>query len=286
MKILIIGSEGFLGIDLQKTLKKKFKLKIFNFIKKKKKLNNYLNIDLTKNVNLKRLKNDNYDAALLLAFYKSQPSQFNKTDKKKFLTKNKAILKNSLKICKILNIKKIIYFSSAAVYSNNLDEKKIKETFLKKPSNIYGKFKIYAEKQIISFGMKNKKNAINLRLFNYFNSTGNVLISNLRKQLRNKVVNINGNGNQKRDFLHINDISKVIEKIIYKNINSGNYNLCSGNSIKMNTILNQLNLKNKKIINYNSKIRTNYNLVGNNFKLKKQIKWRINNNFNKFISTL
>ena len=68
--------------------------------------------------------------------------------------------------------------------------------------------------------MKNKKNAINLRLFNYFNSTGNVLISNLRKQLRNKVVNINGNGNQKRDFLHINDISKVIEKIIYKNINS------------------------------------------------------------------
>ena len=54
----------------------------------------------------------------------------------------------------------------------------------------------------------------------------------------------------------------------------------------MNTILNQLNLKNKKIINYNSKIRTNYNLVGNNFKLKKQIKWRINNNFNKFISTL
>ena len=119
-----------------------------------------------------------------------------------------------------MNIKKIIYFSSAAVYSNNLDEKKIKETFFKKPSNIYGKFKIYAEKQIISFGMKNKKNAINLRLFNYFNSTGNVLISNLKKQLRNKVVNINGNGNQKRDFLHINDISKVIEKIIYKNINS------------------------------------------------------------------
>ena len=37
MNILIIGSEGLLGIDLQKTLKKKLKLKLINFIKKKKK---------------------------------------------------------------------------------------------------------------------------------------------------------------------------------------------------------------------------------------------------------
>ena len=36
MNILIIGSEGFLGIDLQKTLKKKFKLKLIDFIKKRK----------------------------------------------------------------------------------------------------------------------------------------------------------------------------------------------------------------------------------------------------------
>ena len=57
--------------------------------------------------------------------------------------------------------------------------------------------------------MKNKKNAINLRLFNYFNSTGNVLISNLRKQLRNKVVNINGNGNQKEIFFTLMIFQKL-----------------------------------------------------------------------------
>jgi len=85
--------------------------------------------------------------------------------------KNKNILKNCLEICKINSCKTIIYFSSAAVYSQNNTKKKITEKFTISESNIYSRFKIYAESRIHSYAKENKKKAIILRLFNIFNNS-------------------------------------------------------------------------------------------------------------------
>ena len=61
------------------------------------------------------------------------------------------ILNNILEIIKNIHCKKIIYFSSAAVYKNNSNSILIDENFPAKPSNIYSKFKIYAEKKKKTF---------------------------------------------------------------------------------------------------------------------------------------
>ena len=287
MNILLIGSEGALGKDLQKYLKKKNNLKLIDCINKKKYFKNYIKKDLTKKINFYPFKKKKFDIAIILAFYKSQPNQFNSANWLEFKKKNEIILNNSLKISKFLNVKKIIYFSSAAVYANNFRNSMINENFLKKPSNIYGKFKLNAEKKIIKFGKKNNITTVNLRLFNYFNRKGeNILISNFKKQIKKKAIFINSDGNQERDFLHVFDIFNALELIIKNKIKSGNYNLCSGNATTINKIVDQISKrKNIKKI-YNPVNKTNYRLVGNNLKLKKAIKWKVTNNFNNIIVKL
>ncbi len=284
MRIAILGSQGLLGKSLIKNLKKTEILSIDKIYRKKNK--NFFNIDLTKKFSIKKFKNKRADVAVLLAFFKTQPEEFFNVRKSVFNETNKKILKNSLNISKILKVKKIIYFSSPAIYQINYKDIKIKENFKKKPKNIYGKFKLYAENKVKEFGKKNNITSINLRLFNYFDNRGNILIKNFKNQISNKKVVLNGSGYQKRDFLHVEDIARSIVSISKKKINSGNYNLCSSIGVTINNILRScLRKKNNKIkIEYKTKYKKVDHLVGNNEKLKKLINLRVTKKFNYFIS--
>ena len=284
MKILIIGSEGLIGKSIKKILTKKFHVTTID-IDNKKKLKNDIKLDLKKTLNFTKFKAENADIAVLFAFFKSQPKDFSSVNKNFFFNTNKKILNNSLKICKLFKIKKIIYFSSPAIYQKNYKDIKIHENFKKRPKNIYGKFKLYAENKVIDFGKDNNMIAINLRLFNYFDNKGNILIKNFQRQISKKKVVLNGNGYQKRDFLHVEDIARSIIEISKKRIKSGNYNLCSSIGVTINDILKRyLKKKNFKIkIEYKNKYQKVDYLVGNNQKLKKIINLRVTKKFNDFI---
>ena len=286
MKILLFGSEGTLGNELFKPLSKKFDVTCVDFINKKKINNkNFISLDLSKKLDSNKFKVYNNDVAIILSFYKTIPADFNETDAREFNYINSQILNNALKICKISKVKKVIYFSSAAVYSENYSLKKISEKFKLKPNNIYAKFKINAEKKVSKFGKQNNIQSIIFRLFNYFTQSGNTLIKNFRKQLNKKEIFVNGNGNQSRDFLHIDDMLNAIEYFINNRVKSSTFNLCSGNGTKIKDIINAL-IKKGNIINYTNKNQSNFFLVGNNKKLKKLMNWKIQKNFNKFIQKL
>ena len=211
----------------------------------------------------------------MLSFFKTQPKQFKYCNPIEFKKKNKMILNNILEIIKNIHCKKIIYFSSAAVYKNNSNSIRIDENFPVKPSNIYSKFKIYAEKKIKKTFINKKSQIIILRLFNIFNDRGNILIDTFKKQIKSKKkVIINGDGNQKRDFLHTNDISDLIKKIEKKRIKKFEiFNLCSGKPTSINQILKKINISSDKII-YDKTKKTYYNLVGNPKNLKKKFNWK------------
>lgn len=284
LKILIIGSQGLIGKSVKKILTKKFHVSTIG-IDNNKKLKNDIRLDLTKTLNVSKFKAKDADVAVLLAFFKSQPKDFSSINKKFFFNTNKKILNNSLKICKLLKVRKIIYFSSPAIYRKNYKDIKISENFKKEPKNIYGKFKLYAENKVINYGKNNDLIAINLRLFNYFDNKGNILIRNFKRQISKKKVVLNGNGNQKRDFLHVEDIARSIISLSKKKIKSGNYNLCSSTGVTINKILRRyLRKKNYKIkIEYPNKYRKVDHLVGNNQKLKKVINLRVTKKFGDFI---
>ena len=246
LKILLFGSEGNVGKGLKKFLKEHHELISIDF--KKKRLSgsrNFINLDLSKKINIFKFYKIKSDVGIILSFYKTMPKDFNNENTKKFNYINYKILKNCLKICKNCGVKKIIYFSSAALYSVNNKKIKIKENFKLNAKNKFAKFKLLAEDHVLRFGKNNNINSINLRLFNYFDNNGNDLINNFNKQMKKKEIYINGDGNQSRDFLHVNDMSNFIDKLIKIKTKKQTLNLCSGKATKIKKIINNLVRKKK-----------------------------------------
>ena len=123
-KLLLIGSRSSLGKTLDKNLKNLFKIyRTDKYIYKDK---NYFKIDLSKNKIPVKFQNKlkDLDFAIICSFYNASTSGYRNTHKNFFWKTNDKILKNSINLCNLAGVKKIIYLSSAAVYG--LNQRKIK----------------------------------------------------------------------------------------------------------------------------------------------------------------
>ena len=301
MKILITGSNGYIGSVLGTFLRnKKYNIigidkktdnKFVKFNQKKCDLNH---INLLKN----KIKKINPDIVIHLA---GESTIDNIQNKKKYLSNNIVATSNLVKICKKENIRNFIFSSTAAVYKET--NKKITENFKTEPNNIYGKTKLKAEK-IIKKEFKDKK--FNFILFRFFNvcSSMNYIGENhnpethlipiaVQKHLENKKLFIYGNnfktkdGTCVRDYIHIKDLCNAFyraikifkkEKEIKQIINLGTKNGLS--------ILQIIKFFKKKLMYEVKKKRTGDNdiLVCDNKKAKKILNWKPkNSNLSKII---
>jgi len=149
--------------------------------------------------------------------------------------------KNVLKCCIENKIKKIIFASSAAVY----DESKISinENAKTNPVSPYGKSKLDAEQMIKKYSKEFGVDAITLRMFNVYGKGQNIqyagvitkFIENISK---GTAIEINGNGEQTRDFVSIFDVVVAFDCAI-KNIEGKKgitYNIGTGKSISVNEL--------------------------------------------------
>ena len=284
MNLLVFGSEGRIGSNLCKDLQEKINITGIDTIKKNDFTHNFKKINLAlKKIKSPLLKAEN---SLILSFYKSQPKDFNSEKPKIFLRKNNLILDNCLNISKKSDVKKIIYISSVAVYKKKNTLKKISEKNTINDNSIYSKFKILAESKIKKFFQKNKINYIILRLFHYYDDSGNHLIENFKNQLlKNEKIVIFGSGAQKLDFLYSKDLSKIISKLCIINIKNKTLNLCTGSGVKISEIANSL-VKDKKSIIYQNNKSGDLSLVGNNEKLSKLINYYPKNNIRLILKKL
>lgn len=278
MKLIVFGSEGNIGKNTCKDLLHKFDIIGFD-LKKKSKVNyNFHKLDLA--YQRKVLTKHFSDFSLIFSHYKSQPKDFKNETKKNYFKVNNKILNNCLNISKKSKVKKIIYLSSCAVYEKNYKNRLISEKNKLKGTNIYSKFKISAEKRIEYFCKKNKINFIILRLFHYYDNSGNQLITNFKDQLkRNKIINIYGTGKQKLDFLYSRDLSKILYKLLIKPIKNEILNACTGKGTEIKKIAEKL-VKDSKFINYQNFKENDLSLVGSNKKLAKLIDYYPKKNIN------
>ncbi|MCU7494828.1 MAG: NAD-dependent epimerase/dehydratase family protein [Ignavibacteria bacterium] len=150
------------------------------------------------------------------------------------------------------NKTKIMFFSSAAVYGNP-ESLPIRESDRKKPISPYGYHKLISENILEEY---RQIYGISSVIFRLFSAYGN----DLRKQIVWDACNklsmpepvFWGTGNETRDFIHINDICKIIEIFIKKNIEKGIYNIANGLEIKIRDLVNILadnfDIPNEKII--------------------------------------
>ena len=98
-----------------------------------------------------------------------------------------------------------------------------------------------------------KNNDINfsiLRFFNVYGPNSTAVVARFVAQhLQNKPITIYGNGLQKRDFIHVNDLNRVILKII--NTSKGNnqiFNIGSGTAKRILDLKNIISKNHKHIL--------------------------------------
>jgi len=154
-------------------------------------------------------------------------------------------------------INKIIYTSSSSVYGNNI---LCKEDDDLKPLNLHASLKVANEKLIEKYCIENNIDYTIARIFNMYGGDDkfSIISKIINMYINNETLTIVNNGNAIRDFIHIDDVVEVYEKILnLQNVKTLNLGTGSGSSIK--NILdflsnNGINIKTKNI--YKDELKT------------------------------
>jgi len=269
LKILITGIKGFIGSQIEQTLKKRSK--IFG-----------ISSDTEKN-DYKKLIKKKIRPNIIFHCAGSGLVGINKISNSIHKKKNLDSTKNLIKFINKIKLKnsKIIFLSSQSVYGK-VSGNKISESNPTVPISSYGKTKLLAEKKIMKI---TNNRVIVLRLFSIYGI-------GLKKQIlwdacckfKKKDTKFRGNGQEKRDFLNINDLIKLIKKIIVSNGNNKNelYNVGSGAGIKIRNLLLKLKsiykLDKKLFFLENQKKSEHQDYISSNKKIIQNFKWKISKN--------
>ena len=264
MRILITGSEGYLGSHLVKVLTTAGHWVTGLDIKFSKNTNqnmdfiqgDFCDLNLLKNL----MKEARPDAVIHLAALKSVQESFSIP-----LRYNDVNTLATLKlgnICIDSNVKKFVFISSAAVYGD-CGSKAITEDSHLQPASPYGESKLQAEIGLAEiFSNVETCSLVVLRLFNLFgsdrqlaNSTELISGQNLQSYIARSLVNSETltifkstfptrDGSTVRDYIHPRDASLAIELLLRTNlIDDRVINLGSGIGISTLELLQQLNAK-------------------------------------------
>ena len=151
---------------------------------------------------------------------------------------------NILEASKKVGIKKFIYAASASCYG--IPKKyPTNENSKIDPKYPYALSKLQGEQLVLHWAKVYKMPNVSLRFFNAYgqrssikSSYGSVFGIFLAQKLAKKPLTIVGDGNQTRDFVHINDLVDAIVKSAEKGRNGEVYNVGSGREVSINSIAN------------------------------------------------
>ena len=263
MKIFVTGGSGFIGKHLIKKLQNEHELIIYeNFSNSSEE--DFLNL-LKNNISL--IKGDMTNFSLLKKSLMNVDLVIHLAAKIDILESithpndtHKINVEGSLNIlrcCVENNIKNFISASSAAVYGNP-SEIPVSEKTVPNPVSPYGAEKLSLEFYAKAFANAYDMNCISLRFFNVYgkgqsNEYAGVITKFMEKIHSNQPLTIFGNGENTRDFIHIDDLVDGIVKSI-SNIDGkkGNvYNLASGVSTSVKELAELMILISKKNLKLN-----------------------------------
>lgn len=235
-RLVILGG-GFISNAIKKFFIEKKKSVIL--IQKKK-------IDLSKFTEVRKLikiikKNDTIFFSAARAPVKN----------KEMFDYNLKIANNFLKIIPKIIFKKMVYLSSDAVYSDT--KKKINENSKTIPNSLHGMMHLKRE-NIFKKIIKEKKNLLIIRPTLVYGPgdphNGYGPNKFIREAKKNGMISLFGKGEEKRDHIYINDLVKIIFKLVTLNT-YGIFNLCTGKVLTFNNIAKKIKKSFAKKILYN-----------------------------------
>ena len=245
MEILVTGGAGFIGKFLcESLLKKNHSVTIFdNFSNStKESISSLLDLgvkviegDITKIQEIESATKD-IEAVIHLAA-KISVNESVKNPKETFRI-NVDGTRNVIKSCIKNNVKKIIAASSAAVYGETeTNQKNIDENVKTNPISPYGHSKLKMEEILKDSNTKKELTIIILRFFNIYgrgqsDEYAGVITKFMKNIIKNRTLEIYGNGEQTRDFVSIYDVvDSFHNSLSYKK--NGIFNIGSGKSISI-----------------------------------------------------
>jgi UDP-glucose 4-epimerase len=156
------------------------------------------------------------------------------------------------------NIKKLILFSSAAIYGDPV-KLPIKENHAKNPKSPYGFSKLVSECYAIFYRDNYPVNITVIRPFNVYGPMQNpnspysgVISIFIKHALENKDLIIYGDGKQTRDFIFIDDLIRLCTLILNdKRADNKIFNAATGNETTINDLAQEI----IQLLNSKSKIK-------------------------------
>lgn len=142
-------------------------------------------------------------------------------------------------------VKKLIYASSAAVYGN-ADNLIRREDMCTDPKSVYAVTKLDGELYCRIFSENGRLKTVSLRYFNVFGprqdpdsayAAAPALFCN--RAILGKKIRIYGDGEQRRDFVYVEDVVKV-NALFMENDLEGVYNVATGCSVTINELLKRI----------------------------------------------
>jgi UDP-glucose 4-epimerase len=150
------------------------------------------------------------------------------------------------------NVSKFVYAGSSTFYGNRIGIQKVGDQgdFL----NFYGLSKYMGEELTNQFGLHLGLNTTNLRYFNVFGigqptegPYGLVMGIFARAKKLNQSVEIHGTGEQRRDFIHVEDVARANLAALNLESSGGTYNVGSGKNVSINDLAKMFDLETKHV---------------------------------------
>ena len=234
MKILIIGSEGFIGHALFKHFMSK-KVQVIGVDIVSQTLPNYIFINAASPDYNDVFKNTSFDLCIN-ASGAANVNFSNKNPSWDYVLNAHNVFKMLDGIRKFAPACKFIHLSSAAVYGNP-ESLPISESFPIKPLSPYGFHKWQSEILCQEFASVYGVQSVVLRIFSAFGpGLSKQLFWDLyQKSKASKSVEIFGTGKETRDFIFIDDIIQAIEIIIQTQNEQRIINVANGEEISIET---------------------------------------------------
>lgn len=248
-KYLITGGAGFIGSNIVEFLKKNRKCKVkiydnlsngnYNFIKNFIDNDSFIFIkgDLLDGENLNKSMAD-IDTVIHLA----ANSDISVSSKNTSIDLNQTLIAtyNIMESMRKNNVKNIIYSSGSGVYGdlgNYAPDENYGPLY---PTSLYGATKLGAEAMISAFSSLFSINAYIFRFANVIgkNQTHGVAYDFIKRlKINPRKLNILGNGNQNKSYVHVDDIIDAIFLVYEKNLDGiHTYNVTSGDAITVKEI--------------------------------------------------
>ncbi len=160
---------------------------------------------------------------------------------------------NVLEAARKEGVRKIVASSSAGIFGE-LKTMPIREDHPIEPDSPYGCTKLCEEKLCLSYAKLYDIEAVCLRYFNVygpnqrFDAYGNVIPIFVFRMLRNESLVIHGDGEQTRDFVHVDDVVQANIKAANAIDVSGAFNIASGSRVTINHLIEMITKNESNVI--------------------------------------